>query len=222
MRLGLDEDERLGSFDQGLLLDLRDDPLQPTRGLYAELRVQEGTVAAGGAFTYLRVSPEIRGYGTALGVTAAARLGMGVFIGDVPVTERFYGGGVGTQRGFGERRLSPQVVGIVDDTEHRVPIGGAALVLGGFELRRHLTTFGKETELGGVVFVDAADVQERLSDIKLGQLHWATGVGLRLKYKLPFRFDVGYRLNRVGPMDPDPATSTWDRLAYHFIVGEAF
>ena len=44
----------------------------------------------------------------------AARARVGAFFGDVPVTERFFSGGASSQRGFGERRLSPFVTGDVD------------------------------------------------------------------------------------------------------------
>jgi translocation and assembly module TamA len=221
-RLGLDEPERVGTFDQALIVDLRDSPLVPTRGAYAEVRVAEGTAAAGGAFSFVRVVPELRGYLTAAGTTFAARVGFGMIRGDIPVTQRLFSGGAATQRGFGERRLAPQIVGIVDGSERRVPIGGGAMFSTSFELRRHLATIGTELGLGGVLFVDGADVTEEVGDLDLGNLHWALGAGARITYYVPFRLDVGYRLNRIGPMDPDPATSAWDRMAFHLSVGEAF
>lgn len=223
--LGLDKPERIGAFDQALIVDLRDSPLAPTSGAYAVIRADEGTKVAGGAFDYVRVLPELRGYVTLAGVTLAARVGMGVITGDVPVTQRFYAGGSATQRGFSERRLSPMAVEIdADGNERHVPYGGAALVTTSVELRKHLWTISRtdEVTLGGVWFFDGADVTEEWSQIKLGNLHWATGGGLRLNYVVPIRIDIGYRMNRIGPMDPDPTTSVWGRLAFHLGIGEAF
>lgn len=220
--LGLDQSERVGTFDQALIVDARDNPLIPTNGAYGEFRVEEGTPAAGGAFSFVKLMPELRGYLTAAGITFAARAGFGVIRGDIPVTERFFAGGASSQRGFAERRLAPEAIGIVDGNERRVPYGGGAMVSTSLELRHHLFTLGKETDVAGAWFVDGADVTETMSDLSLGNLHWATGGGLRVKYVVPFRLDVGYRINRIGPMDPDPATSTWGRMAIHVGIGEAF
>jgi translocation and assembly module TamA len=221
-RLRLDEPERVAAFDQSVILDLRDSPLAPTRGFYAALRTEEGAAATGSAFDYIRIEPEARAYYTFAATTLALRAGLGVMHGDLPTTLRFFGGGASSQRGFGERRLAPMAVADVDGETRRVPYGGGAIALGGVELRRHITTVRKEITIGLVGFLDAADVTEQLADIDVSNLHWAAGGGVRVKYVVPVRFDIGYRLNRVGPMDPDPASSTWDRLAFHLSVGEAY
>jgi translocation and assembly module TamA len=222
-RYGLDQPERVGAFDQALIVDLRDSPLVPTRGAYGEVRIEEGTKAAGGAFSYFKIAPDLRGYFSLGSTTFAARVGFAMISGEVPVTKRLFSGGASTQRGFGERRLAPEVIGMDENgEERRVPIGGAAMFSTSFELRRHLATVGTDVRVGTVLFVDGADVAEKVGDIELGNLHWAMGTGLRINYFVPFRLDVGYRLNRIGPMDPDPATSTWGRMAIHLSVGEAF
>ena len=56
MQLGLDGPQRVGMYSQALVLDLRNNPIEPTFGAYAELHVDEGTPAAGGAMTFLRIS----------------------------------------------------------------------------------------------------------------------------------------------------------------------
>ena len=73
--------------------------------------------------------------------------------------------------------------------------------------------------LGGVAFLDGADVVDQGQDIDLMNLHWAVGLGLRLFTIVgPVRADVGYRLNRTGPGNPD-AGSHW---AFHLSIGEAY
>ena len=151
-------------------------------------------------------------------VVFAARARYGAIYGDVPVTERFFGGGSVGQRGFSERRLSPYVAGDVMGTNRYVPYGGAAMVETGVESRIPITTI-KGMPLGGVVFVDGGDVTETTSQLNLSHLHWAAGVGLRLHTIVgPVRADFGYRLNRTGAADPDPGS----HYAFHLSIGEAY
>jgi len=63
------------------------------------------------------------------------------------------------------------------------------------------------------------DVTNAPGDLSLGNLNWAAGVGLRLVTIVgPIRADFGYRLNRKGPMDPEPNAP----FAFHISLGEAF
>jgi translocation and assembly module TamA len=216
--LGLDRPQRVGAFTQSLTLDLRDHLTEPTRGVYAVLRTAFGTPYAGGAFEYLQLVPDVRGYVPFGPVVVAARLRLGGFVGDVPATERFFSGGAANHRGFGERELSPAVTGEVSGEERTVPYGGGALVETGVEARFPIATV-RRIDLGGAVFLDGGDVREELSDLRAGALHWAAGVGLRFKTLVgPVRVDVGYRLNRTGPDDPAPGS----RFAFHLSLGEAF
>jgi translocation and assembly module TamA len=218
-RLGLDvERYQLGFFEQSLVIDHRDDPVATRRGVYAELRLEEGTRAAGGDFDYLRVTPELRGFHTpGRGVVLAARARAGTFFGDVPVTQRYYAGGASSQRGFAERRLSPVASQEVDGAVETVPVGGGSLAEMTVETRIPVgTIFG--VRLGAVVFVDAGDVTETREELHLTDLHWATGAGVRVGTPIgPVRLDVGYRLNRTGPGEPEPGS----RLAFHLSIGEA-
>ena len=73
--------------------------------------------------------------------------------------------------------------------------------------------------LGGVLFLDGADVTETAAELSPTHLHWAAGIGLRLHTIVgPVRADFGYRLNRTGGMEPDPSTN----FAFHLSLGEAF
>ncbi len=216
--LGLDHRNRVGFFEQSLVLDLRDDPFGPRQGVYAELRAEEGTVAAGGDLDYLRLTPELRGYVPFGPLVIASRARFGMITGEVPVTQRYFAGGAFSQRGFPERRLSPTVAGLVEDKPREVPYGGAAMLEVSGEVRAHLTTF-KKIPLGGVLFLDGGDVTERIAGIDLGNLHWALGAGVRAQTVIgAVRFDLGMRLNRMGAGDLRPD----ERFAYHLSIGEAF
>ncbi len=215
--LGLDRPYQLGFFDQSIALDLRDDRVAPRRGLYAELRAEEGTVAAGGAFTYLRLTPELRGYVSPTGkLVLASRLRVGGIAGDLPVTERYFAGGASSHRGFPERRLSPVATQVVDGVEESAVIGGGALVETGLEARHPIARLSG-LDLGGVAFLDGGDVTERFGDLDPTFLHWAAGLGLRVATVIgPIRFDVGYRLNRADGL------RWYERTAFHLSLGEAF
>lgn len=219
-QLGLDTTELVGEYQQAIALDLRDNPFEPRLGAYADVHVNEGTRYAGGAMSFVQVTPEGRGYvpvpGT--GIVLAGRVRAGAFYGDVPATERYYSGGATTQRGFSERRLAPTLSGDVMGSFRSIPIGGGGLFESNIEARSELGKL-KGMGLGGVVFLDGGDVTERFSEINLGRLHWALGTGARLFTPIgAVRFDIGFRLNRTGMNEPEPGS----RYAFHLSIGEAY
>ncbi len=220
MQIGIDRSERVGAFDQALVLDLRDHPIEPTFGVYAEVRVAEATKYAGSDYDYLQVTPEVRGYVPVpvRGIVIAGRMRTGAIVGELAPTERLFGGGASSQRGFSERKLAPSAFGEVDGSTRSIPYGGGAIVEVGLEARIPITTL-KEMPLGAVTFLDGADVTETYDQLDPMNLHWAAGLGLRLKTIVgAVRADVGYRLNRTGPMEPDPSS----KFAFHLSLGEAF
>lgn len=218
LELGLDGSQRNGSYNQSLTIDLRDHPLKTRYGAYGELRVTEGTKAAGGSYSYVQVIPEVRGYVPLGPVVLAGRFRYGAFFGDVPVTERFFSGGASNHRGFGERRLAPSITGEIDGESHTVPLGGVALVETGAEARIPIATW-RTIGIGTVAFVDGGDVRDARDELFAQTLHWAAGVGLRLQTIVgPVRVDFGYRLNRHGDDEPAPRS----RFAFHLSLGEAY
>jgi len=214
----IDQPELLGAYKEGLVLDLRDHPIEPRYGLYAELQLAEGGAYAGGQYQYEQVVPELRGYLPAGPLVFAARARYGAIYGDIPPTERFYAGGAASNRGFSERMLSPSLTGPVNGTTVTVPYGGGGMIDTSLEMRFPIMTI-KKMPLNGVTFMDGGDVTNAPGDLSLGNLNWAAGVGLRLVTIVgPIRADFGYRLNRKGPMDPEPNAP----FAFHISLGEAF
>jgi len=231
-QIGIDHREQVGAYQQALVVDLRDHPIEPRLGGYGELRITEGTKYAGSTNDYVSLMSDLRAYVPLPGrAVLAAHARLGESRGDVPATERFFAGGASSQRGFAERRLSPSRAGWVNDQNqlcaqgdpmgcayHIVPFGGVEMVDTSVELRVPITTF-KRMPLGAAVFLDGGDVPEPPTELDLMNLHWAIGGGLRLMTVVgPVRLDVAYRLNRTGPLDPDPGA----RYAYHLTIGEAF
>jgi translocation and assembly module TamA len=209
----------LGYYEQQIALDFRDHPLDPTRGLYAELRLEEGGPFAAGAQSFFRATPELRGY-VPLGkrLVLAARLRGGKLTswsGDAgPITQRYYEGGAAGHRGFGYRRLSPMVA---DEEGRLIPVGGDEMALATAEARLELFRIG-ERWFSIATFMDAGDVA-RAGELSLGNPHLAAGLGVRYDTLIgPVRLDFAYRLNRAGEGEPDPG----QRLNFHFSLGEAF
>jgi outer membrane translocation and assembly module TamA len=219
--LGVNEPERVGTFDQSVAYDRRDHPLEPHSGFYGELRVQEAGPWAGGKFRYVKVVPEVRGY-VPIGprVTIAGKIRWGAFFGlggptDAPITERFFAGGATSNRGFPYRMLSPFVTA---SDGHSVPIGGEALLDSTIEARIDVMKVAQRW-LGVTLFFDAGEVTMEQSQLSLSGIDCSVGGGVRYDTIVgAVRLDAGFRLNNTGPMDPDPGHS----YAIHLMLGEAF
>jgi outer membrane translocation and assembly module TamA len=149
----------------------------------------------------------------------AARARLGLILGGVPPTERYYAGGASSQRGFADRRLSPEAHNLdMMGNPISVVVGGAGIIETGVELRRHFEPWG--IKAGWVVFLDGGDVTMTPGELDPGNLHWALGAGLRFFYLPigPIRLEVAQRLNRTGAGEP----SAGDKRNYILSVGEAF
>ena len=164
----------------------------------------------------------MRGYlSLAPNYVLAARLRFGTITGQVPATERYFGGGTSSMRGFGARQLSPFASSTLEPGM-LVPIGGAGLFETGVELR---TPFGFGLPLSSVFFLDGGDVTFAASDIDPSNLHWAAGYGLRVPTPIgPIGVDLAYRLTRTNDdgINPDPVDSWIDHFNLLIAVGEAY
>lgn len=198
--------------------DGRDNAAMPTSGFFLQLKSELGFSAAGRSDRYLKLTPEARAY-VSLGprLVFATRLRFGTVAwlrGRIPATQRYFGGGAESQRGFTLRHLSPYAGSASDP----MPIGGEAEVEGSVELRWLLTKIWGSW-FGVVGFLDAGDVTEHVSEIDPLKLHLAIGPGLRYHTPVgPIRLDVGFRITRTAPGE----TATTSKWAFHLSLGEAF
>jgi translocation and assembly module TamA len=233
---------RLGFLAEEVSLDLRDTRLDTRKGAYLAVAAEEGGIYVGGAFTYEKLRADVRGYLPLGGwVVVAARLEVGhIFVqGDLgsPITRRFALGGASSHRGFNYGRLSRQVPSGLPGVAP-IPLGGDESVLGQLEVRVKLARlFGGW--LSSALFLDVGDVSAPacvpapcvglagpISDrVDPTRLHYAAGTGLRYQTFIgTIRADLGVRLNRLDPAEPDglPNPDPGERLAFHLSVGEAF
>jgi outer membrane protein insertion porin family len=108
-----------------------------------------------------------------------------------PFYERFYGGGIGSIRGFGFRGVEPR------DGIHNDPVGGDFAVTGGLELDFPIA----EDILRGDIFTDEGDVE---TDARISNVRSSVGAGIRLILPFlgnaPLSVDFGVPLT-VGPHD---------------------
>ncbi|MCD6407992.1 outer membrane protein assembly factor BamA, partial [bacterium] len=104
---------------------------------------------------------------------------------NIPIYERFFGGGIGTVRGYEERTLGPK--------EDGKAVGGKSIFAQNFELVYPLY---KEI-LKGVIFFDVGNVWEKWGSF--GNLKKGVGAGLRITVPIlrsPIEVYYGYALDR--------------------------
>jgi len=221
--IGLDRPQLRGAYQASLVADLRDNPIEPHRGVYVDLRVTKGTRLAGGDLSYLQLTPELRGYVSVGGSVIAARARVGAIFGDVPVTERYFSGGTSGQRGFSDRQLSPKVPSPCVPMMSCKVIGGAGLIETGVELRHKLGTLWT-LPVGANLFLDGGDVTNKPEQLDPWNLYWAIGAGVwsKLVGDLKIRIDLGYRLNRTEAPDPLSTDGWYKNIALHLGVGEVY
>ena len=199
---------KVGIVSATLIEDKRDDPTDSTRGIYTSLDfgVASKALLSGSDFgrflgrnsTYHRLSSKLvlartTTFGVLEALTGRYRRSSGF---DIPLPERFFAGGAASHRGFPENQAGPR------DLLTGFPIGGAAILTNGLELRFPL--IGQN--LGGVLFHDAGNVYESLSKISFrvkqradddfNYMVHAVGIGFRYQTPIgPFRVDLAYALN---------------------------
>ena len=221
---------RLSAFSAAISRDTRDDVADPTKGMFMS---GEGTLAAralGGQVGFIKSYVQglffhrVGSRRTVLAGRVALGLANGfprqieltdangepiagqfVTIEDLPASERFFAGGDTSIRGF-----ALDTVGAANTiTPAGFPRGGNAVLLLNAEARVGL--FG---DFGVVGFVDGGNVFHRASELDLGDLRGAVGVGLRYRSPIgPVRVDAGFKIA------PRPGEKGY---AIHFSIGHAF
>ncbi|MEO7275296.1 MAG: POTRA domain-containing protein [Vicinamibacterales bacterium] len=234
---------RLSTFSGALARDTRDNVIDPRKGAFLSA---EGTLAmralggqVGFSKTYLqgywfrqlpgrrpivfatrgaigladgfeRVVNKVDAAGNPIGDPAcAASPGDTCVIEDLPASERFFAGGDTTIRGFALDTVgTPSTISV-----NGFPRGGNAVLILNAELRVPVWR-----EFGAAFFADGGNVFDRVTNMDLGELRGALGVGLRYRSPLgPVRLDVGFKLNRRelgGSLEP--------RAVWHLSIGQAF
>ena len=195
-----------------------DSLLDPKNGVVLTLRYGVAGGAFAGDYDFQRIVPEVRGYWAITGSThlvARSRMGWILTYGDqpgAPILEKFALGGADSIRGWGLRRLSPQIRDCPDEDCRGIPVGGSRMHLTNVELRQEIIP-----DLYLAAFLDVADVANEAFVTDPGDWHYTSGGGFR--YATPIgrlRVDFGYRLSAPNGYPDEPM---W---ALHLALGEAF
>jgi translocation and assembly module TamA len=226
-------------LEQRIRWDGVDSPIETRRGWIVSLALQEGFRIGQYGYQYLRFLPAVEAFhpfGQHMVAAARVRLGALVPISEglpPPITSRFFGGGPGSMRGFGTRRLAPYA----QETDGTwAPVGGNGLFDASVELR-----VGVGAKLSGAFFVDVGNVSDYSEvptawqgALDLSALQWATGFGVRYSTPIgPIRADVALRLPTrwksgqtwyqglptlpgLLPGDNEPT------MAFHLTIGDSF
>jgi len=189
--IGQEGDYEKHSITGDFVYSALDRKRSPTKGLRSEISLEYAGDVLGGDISFLKPVLENDIY-YPLGrwvVHSRTYAGAVEGIGDteeIPIYERFFGGGIGTVRGYKERTLGPK-----DADDH--PLGGQAIFAHNFELIYPLY----QDILKGVLFFDVGNVWENWDSID----ELRKGIGAGIKVVVPFlnaplEVYYGYALDR--------------------------
>ncbi len=230
-QLGLSE-YTVDSIGGTASLDLRDNPVSPTRGLVIGLTGDVASKGFGGDLNYVRATGRATYFlpvtkkslfvvGFRLGIIQPFGATAGsvyrntdddpktpaVKVGQIlPIDERFFLGGSTSVRSFPERTLGPY------DPRSKQPIGGDAFTI--FNAEYQFPLLPSVADLKGAVFFDAGNLRTRAEDIGFSNERYAIGLGIRYNLPIgPLRLDYG--------VNPNPRRNE-NNGAFNFSFGFAF
>jgi outer membrane protein assembly complex protein YaeT len=242
---------RIGMASTNYIEDRRDDPSDAHRGVFNTLDAGWASkyFASQSDFTHLLArNSTYHSFGLGGRYVLARTLTLGWLQplragADIPLSERFFGGGAQSHRGFPENQAG------IRDLETGFPLGGKAILINQTELR--FPAMGDN--MGGVLFWDAGNVYSRLQALSFRQSqrdlkdfdYMVHAVGLGVRYRTPVgpvRFDVAWSINPpkfygfkgtydelVSCSSATPPTTgcvkTVQRIShfqFHFSLGQAF
>lgn len=187
-------------FTIGWAREERDNPLVPTRGKYQRVNLDFSVL---GDVQYSRLNAQYNQYFSltnkfTLGVNAEVGLGYGVKGKPFPVFKNFYGGGLGSVRGFEQGSFgSVDITGAYDGGPKRLNLNS--------ELYFPVPGSGNDKSLRIFAFADAGNVWRAGQPMDPADLRASYGMGLswvspvgpfKLSYGLPLRSFAGDKIQR--------------------------
>jgi outer membrane protein insertion porin family len=181
--------------------DSRDSAVTPTRGRYQRANLEIDLI---GDAKYYRAIYEHQWYRPltrwmTLALKGEFDIGGGLQGHAYPVFKNFYGGGIGSVRGYESSSL-----GLVDPYTLDA-LGGARRVIGNAELQFPFPGSGTDRSLRWFTFADGGQVYQEGQRMRLDQLRYSAGIGLswispvgplKLSYAKPLNAKPGDRLER--------------------------
>ncbi|MES2259214.1 MAG: outer membrane protein assembly factor BamA [Pseudomonadota bacterium] len=181
--------------------DSRDSAITPTIGYYQRANLELDLI---GESKYYRAVYEQQWYKPlhpkiTLALKGEIDYGHGIGSRPYPVFKNFYGGGIGSVRGY----LSSSL-GVVDPT-YNDALGGASRLIGNAELQMPFPGSGQDRSLRWFGFLDGGQVYQEGQKMRISELRYSTGLGiswispvgpLKLSYAKPLNQKPGDRLER--------------------------
>jgi outer membrane protein insertion porin family len=164
----------------GWARDQRDSALVPTTGRYQRFNSEFGL---GGDRRYAKLTYQFQQY---LPITRQytfafnTEVGVGKGLGGkpFPVLRNFYGGGLGSVRGFDQGTLGPTSAVVGSTTDEKVNIGGSRNIVFNAEFIAPFPGAGNDRTLRWFAFIDAGNVYGESESVDFSQLRSSVGVGL--------------------------------------------
>jgi outer membrane protein insertion porin family len=219
-----------------LVYDSRNNRIMPTNGQFHQISLETASKYLGSQNEFLRLFLMGRWYfQIPYGFVAKANLTIGYITsfggGGVPISERFYVGGVNSIRGYNLRSISPTVrvaqSGLEpDSTLYDFSYGGNKELILNLELEFPIV---EKLGIRGVIFVDTGNAyaenemffQDKDYDLPIGLLY-SVGFGFRWFSPIgPLRFEWGFPLTR-RPNKYLPGTYIDDTYKFEFTIGNFF
>lgn len=208
-----------------LLRDTTNSPFDPTDGSIVMGSVEVASKRLGGDFNLLKYTGQLRDYeplwwGTTFMMNCEAGYAKDMDHNRLPLTERYFLGGLNSVRGFYQRSLGPQETSVlpIDSTDPSSPLQDVVSVIGGNKYIQfnfeYLFPIVKELKIKGLIFFDAGNAFIEEDPIDFKRLRQAWGFGVRWISPLgPLRFEWGF------PLHPKPDES---KQVFEFGIGTFF
>jgi outer membrane protein insertion porin family len=181
--------------------DSRDSAVTPTVGRYQRANIE---IDPFGDSKYFRMIYEHQWYRPltrwmTLALRGEADYGHGLGGHQYPIFKNFYGGGIGSVRGYESSSL-----GVVDPTNFDA-LGGSKRLIANAELQFPFPGSGSDRSLRWFVFGDGGQIWQEKQKVRLNEMRYSAGLGLswispvgplKLSYAKPLNSKPGDRLER--------------------------
>ncbi|NRR31490.1 outer membrane protein assembly factor BamA [Oxalobacteraceae bacterium] len=181
--------------------DSRDSAITPTIGRYQRVNLELDLI---GNSKYYRAVYEQQWYKplhpkVTLALKGEIDYGHGIGGKAYPVFKNFYGGGIGSVRGY----LSSSLGAV--DTNYGDALGGSSRLIGNAELQMPFPGSGQDRSLRWFGFLDGGQVYQEGAKMRFSELRYSAGLGiswispvgpLKLSYAKPLNAKTGDRLER--------------------------
>jgi outer membrane protein insertion porin family len=175
--------------------DARDSALIPSKGYFLQTNGELGTPA--GNTQYYKSDVQAQYYysparGFIFGMNFQAGYGHGISGDAYPIFKNYYGGGIGSVRGYESGSLGPR------DSTTGDPIGGSKMVVGNIEMTFPLPGTGYDRTLRVFTFVDGGNVWgDEGNSVGANGLRYSYGAGLEWISPIgPLKLDFGLPIVR--------------------------